>query len=165
MKPTIAISIVIPAYNEEQLLSKCLKPLTNQDFHLPFEIIVVDNNSRDKSNAIAQSFGVKVIKETNQGVVWARQKGLLQAQGEIIAQADADCYYPSNWLSLIYKHFSSTEVTAVGGPAAGELKPYWAYLIYKFSFILIGIIYKLTGYVIYLGGFNLAFKREKLLQL
>ena len=101
MKPTIAISVVIPAYNEEQLLSKCLKSLTNQDFHLPFEIIVVDNNSRDKSNAIAQSFGVKVIKETNQGVVWARQKGLLQAQGEIIAQADADCYYPSNWLSLI----------------------------------------------------------------
>jgi glycosyltransferase involved in cell wall biosynthesis len=165
MKPSIAISIIIPCFNEEQLISNCLTSITKQDFELPYEIIVVDNNSTDKTAEIARSFNVKVIKEAHQGVIWARQKGLTQAKGEIIAQADSDCIYPKNWLSLIYKHFSNSKVVAVGGPATGEKHPFWAYLVYKLGFGFVNFIYKLTGVVIYLGGFNFAFRKKTLQDL
>ena len=165
MKGKVAISIVVPAYNEEQLIHRCLTTLTNQDFKLPYEIIVVNNNSIDKTEAIAHSFGVTVISETMQSVVAARQRGLIAAHGDIVVGADADCLYPPDWLQTIYAIFANPKVVACGGPAVAEKQPYWAFLIYKWGFALNYLLYRLTGYVFYLGGFNLAFRRELFLKL
>ncbi len=160
MKKKVSISVILPAYNEERLISRCLSSLTKQDFLLPFEIIVVNNNSTDQTATIVKSFpDVKLINENVPGIIQARQKGLLAAQAEIVVSADCDCVYPQNWLSNLYKHFANPQVVAVGGPAIGETNPWWAHLIYKFGFRFVGFVYRTTKRVIYLGGFNFAYRR------
>jgi glycosyltransferase involved in cell wall biosynthesis len=91
------ISVIIPAFNEEKFLGNCLFSLKNQDFN-DFEIIVVDNNSRDKTSKIAKKFGVKLVSEKNQGAALARNRGAKEAKGEILAFTDADTILPKNWL-------------------------------------------------------------------
>ena len=166
MKPRVAISIVIPAYNEEKLIGRCLTSLKNQQFTRPYEIIVVNNNSTDATEKIARSFGVKVIHEPQQGVVFARQRGLLFAHGAIIAGADCDSEYPPDWLEKIYNHFASnTRVVAAGGPGLAEKHPAWAYWICELGYSLVNHYYQLTGHVLYLSAFNFAFKRKFFLTL
>ena len=62
------ISVIVPAYNEEKFLPQCLEALKNQSFNLPYEIIVVDNNSTDLTGEIARNAGVKVVLEKRKGV-------------------------------------------------------------------------------------------------
>lgn len=100
-------SVVVPAYNEEKFLSSCLEALKNQDFSGKYEIIVVDNNSKDKTAFIAKKFNAKVLKQEKIGVAWARQKGFEAAQGAIIASTDADTIVPANWLTKIDELFQS----------------------------------------------------------
>lgn len=89
-KNSPSASIVVPARNEEKLLAQCLKSLLEQDYVGDYEIIVVDNASTDRTAEIASGFGVKVVYEANVGTGPARQCGLLEARGEIIAFTDAD---------------------------------------------------------------------------
>lgn len=98
------LSVVIPAFNEEKYLPSCLNSLKMQNF-TDFEIIVVDNNSTDDTSKIARDFGVRVVKETVQGMIPSREKGFSEAKSEIIARTDADAILPPNWLSKIYHYF------------------------------------------------------------
>ncbi|GBD34499.1 putative glycosyltransferase [bacterium HR35] len=84
------ISVIIPAYNEEKGIESTIKRIPKE----VFEIIVVDNNSADKTAEIAKKLGAKVIKETKQGYGYALQKGFKTAQGDIIVTLDADGQYP-----------------------------------------------------------------------
>ncbi len=166
METPIAISVVVPAYNEEKLISRCLASLMQQDIKYPFEVIVVNNNSQDRTEEIAKTFSVRVLNEHVQGVVATRQQGLLVAKGEIVVGADCDSVYPPHWLYGIYVHFATDpHVVAVGGPAIAEKNPHWAYLIYKYSFKFVNWFYHKTGNVLYLGGFNFAFRRKTFLEL
>lgn len=109
------VSVVIPAFNEEQYLTKALQSIVNQEFQ-NFELIVVNNNSTDKTAEIAESFGAKVIFESQRGVGYARQAGFLEAKGEIIATTDADTILPRNWLSRIVSEFEKDgKLAAFGG--------------------------------------------------
>lgn len=109
------VSVVIPAYNEEQYLTKALQSIINQDFQ-NFELIVVNNNSTDKTVEIAEGFGAKVIHESQRGVGFARQAGFLEAKGKIVATTDADTILPQNWLSRIVDEFEKDEnLVAFGG--------------------------------------------------
>jgi glycosyltransferase involved in cell wall biosynthesis len=60
------ISIVIPTYNEEKYLPRLLKQIKQQDF-TDYEIIVADNNSKDKTRSIAKRFGARITKEPKAG--------------------------------------------------------------------------------------------------
>lgn len=109
------ISVVIPAFNEEGFLERTLKSLAKQDFKR-FELIVVDNNSTDKTAQIAKEFGAKVAIEKQRGAGFARQRGFLEAKGEIIATTDADTILPKNWVSKIIKEFRKRKkMVAFGG--------------------------------------------------
>ena len=110
------ISVVIPTFNEEKLLSKCLESLQKQTVK-PFEIIVVDNNSTDTTAAIAKKMGVKVISEKNQGISFARNAGFNAAKGDIIARLDADTTALPNWIERIKKDIETDGKDAVFGPA------------------------------------------------
>ena len=99
---SIEISVVIPAFNEEKYLSSCLQSLNKQDFDLPYEVIVIDNNSSDGTAAVATELGATVVSEPHRGITWARQKGLEVARGKIIACVDADTFVRADWLSQIY---------------------------------------------------------------
>jgi len=109
------ISIVIPALNEEGFLERALKSLLKQDFK-QFELIVVDNGSTDRTAKIAAEFGARVVFEPKKGAGYARQKGFLEAKGEIVATTDADTILPKNWVSRIVKEFKKRKkMVAFGG--------------------------------------------------
>jgi len=155
------ISVVIPAYNEEKYLPRVLSSLAKQDFKGDYEVIVVDNNSTDNTAKIAKKKGARVIFEKNRGVCFARQKGAEAAKGEIIVSTDADCVFPENWLSNIYKAFErEKDIVAVVGSLNYEKKPLWGRIWIKAVFFLVNLGYKLTGKVFYASAANFAFKKE-----
>ncbi len=109
------VSIVIPAYNEEQSLPQTLRAALAQDYP-DFEVIVVDNASTDKTSDVARSFGVKAVKEGNKGLLHARERGRLEATGDVIANIDADCLPDPTWLSRGVALFAHEGIAAVTGP-------------------------------------------------
>jgi glycosyltransferase involved in cell wall biosynthesis len=112
------ISVVVAAFNEEKCLPKCMEAITNQNFPKDeYEIIVVDNNSTDKTAEIAHRFGARVVTETKQGNTFAVKRGLDSATGEIIANTDADTVVFPDWLLTIKKIFADKNVVAATGSA------------------------------------------------
>lgn len=109
------VSVVIPTYNEEKYIGKCLESLVRQVAPAD-EIIVVDNNSTDKTALICKAFAVRLIKEKKQGTTPARNRGLDQAKYEIIARCDADTIVPKNWVEKIKKNFLKKNIDALTGP-------------------------------------------------
>lgn len=173
MKTLSFISVVIPAYNEENYLGRCLNTVTKQDYSGPYEVIVVDNGSDDKTQEIANSYpGVRVIYEPRKGVGSARQAGFSEARGEIIASTDADSIVPINWLSEINQIFNqNNHIVGITGPAypleTGKLE-ISAYPLYKsfLSFCASRGINVCAGYNLAvrakasrdIGGFNTSLK-------
>lgn len=112
------ISIVIPVYNEADNLSACLDAISNLEV-MPYEVIVVDNNSTDNTVAIANLYDfVTVAHESRQGVVHARTKGFNLAKGDIIARIDADSVLPYDWTINVDDVFQDKKIDAVSGVAA-----------------------------------------------
>ena len=112
-----SITVVIPAYNEEQFLPKCLDSLQNQTFK-DFEIIVVDNNSTDKTAEIAKKYQATVINESKQGIAYARDCGFKKARASIIARTDADTITPPYWLQVIWDEFKNNpDIIGLTGPS------------------------------------------------
>ena len=113
----VKISVVIPAFNEEQLIGKCIKALKNQTFpKKDYEILVIDNKSTDKTAEIAKKLGVTVIPyNQKQGFSVTKQFGVKQAKGEIIAITDADSIPDAHWLETIDKVMQDQNLVCVGG--------------------------------------------------
>ena len=110
------VSVVIPVYNEEKYIGYCLNSLMKQIVP-PDEIIVVDNNCADKTIEIAGRYpNVKIIKEKQQGMIYARNRGFNTAQGDIIARCDADTILPTNWIKKIKANFEKEKIDALTGP-------------------------------------------------
>ncbi|TSC59512.1 MAG: glycosyl transferase [Parcubacteria group bacterium LiPW_15] len=111
-------SIVIPAYNEEEVIAKTLGSLRRLGTpRRDYEIIVVDNNSKDRTGEIARANKAdKVIFEREPGTNFAREAGRKAAEGEIIAFLDADSTPPMDWLSRIEADLSEPGMAAVSGP-------------------------------------------------
>ncbi len=82
------VSVVFPAYNEEAGIGQAVKDFTTQQ--LADEIIVVDNNSTDRTAELAGKAGARVVREEKQGYGNAIQRGLLEAKGDIIVVAEPD---------------------------------------------------------------------------
>lgn len=121
----LAISVVIPAYNEETRIFPCLKSVFDQNLDKEkFEIIVVDNNSKDQTVALVKKHfpQARVITETRQGAVFARIRGIETAKGKIIAMTDADTVVAKTWLSKMLKAYEIPQVVAVGGTSDFEYK-------------------------------------------
>jgi glycosyltransferase involved in cell wall biosynthesis len=109
------ISVVIPCHNEEEYLPRLLDSLSCQTL-LPDEVLLVDNNSTDRSVEIARRFGISIIREKRQGIIPARNSGFDQSRGDIILRTDADSILPNNWVANISRHFSNPFVVGAGGP-------------------------------------------------
>jgi len=100
------ISVVVPTYNEERNIEKCLKSLSEQTIpRESFEVIVVDGQSKDRTTEIAKKFAEKVIQQVSKGVGGARNDGVRIAEGNIIATTDADCEANNQWLETILEEF------------------------------------------------------------
>ncbi len=111
-------SIIIPAFNEELYIGSSIHALKKQTVpREQYEIVVVNNNSSDRTNEIAKHSGAdKVINEPNQGTNLARNRGFVESSGEIVAFLDADSIPPPNWLQKIDFFLSRPSIAAVSGP-------------------------------------------------
>lgn len=116
------LSVVVPAYNEEGYLEECLRCIDQELLACrdmgPFEIIVVDNASTDRTAQIASGLaGVRVVKEPRKGLTRARQCGLEAARGAILAYVDADTRMPAGWIAGVLDAFDASDrVVCVSGP-------------------------------------------------
>ena len=118
MKPNnkpLTLSIVIPAYNEERHIKKCLDSIKNQTV-MPDEVILVDNNCTDKTVELACKFDfVTVVKESKQGIANARNKGFSVASGDILGRIDVDTNLFPNWVEVVKESFNDESISAVTG--------------------------------------------------
>lgn len=105
----IVISIIVPMYNVERYISKCLKSIVEQSIpKKSYEIIVIDDGSTDKSGTIADEFAkhhdnLRVIHKKNEGQSLARKLGVEVAKGEYIGFIDADDWVDKDMFSGLYK--------------------------------------------------------------
>jgi glycosyltransferase involved in cell wall biosynthesis len=112
----LKLSLVIPAYNEEAYIDNCLAAIAAQS-EKPDEVIVVDNNSTDKTVEIAQKYlFVRVISEQQQGLFYSRNRGMNEATGDILGRIDADTLLGKNWVKNVKQLFSKDYVHAATGP-------------------------------------------------
>jgi glycosyltransferase involved in cell wall biosynthesis len=156
----IKISVIIPAFNEEKFLGNCLLSLKEQDFK-DFEIIVVDNNSTDKTGEIAKKLGAILVFEKNQGIAFARNKGAKIAKGEILVFTDADTILPKNWLSRIKEEFEKDkELIAFGGSCQFYSGPISVRLASKFLLKPFLFLDKFFSGGFNLMGCNMAIKKK-----
>ena len=97
------ISIIVPVYNAEKYIDRCLHSLINQTLK-DIEIIVIDDGSKDNTNKILQKYKdkIKIIKQKNSGVATARNKGLEIATGEYIYFVDSDDWIEKDTLEKLY---------------------------------------------------------------
>lgn len=114
------ISVIIPAFNAEKFIEKCLISLKEQTFK-DFEIIVVDDGSRDKTAEIAQKYARVVKNKINLGEGQSRNVGAKEARGDILVHTDADVVTPPDWLQNILRIMEEREVRCVGGGYRGSV--------------------------------------------
>jgi len=112
------ISIIIPAYNAERTIAKCLTAATSLEWQGEVEIIVVNDGSFDKTGEIASSFpGVQVINVPNGGAARATNLGIQAARYDMVVSLDADAELKPDWLNKIVPYLDEPRVAAVGGYA------------------------------------------------
>ena len=102
------VSIVLPAYNEEEAIAKVIDDVnaSMRTTAYEYEILVVDDCSKDKTADIAQSKGVRVVRRVVQGGSGSsRRTGILESQGEIIVMLDADGSYEAGDIPKLLSHF------------------------------------------------------------
>lgn len=114
------VSVIIPFYNVEKYIGRCIKSITNQTY-TNLEIILVNDASPDKSLSICRKFEqkdhrIKIFSQSqNRGVDRARFKGMHEATGELLMFVDSDDYLPLNSIELLYKAMKSTGADVVEG--------------------------------------------------
>lgn len=90
-KPTV--SLIVPIYRAKETLVAHIYSLANLKTIIPYEVIFVENNADDESLSILEQLGAKVVSEKQQGITYARQRGLEEAKGQIVCTMDPDSIY------------------------------------------------------------------------
>lgn len=131
---SLTLTIIIPVYNEESYLKACLDAISSQTVK-PDEVIVVDNNSTDKSAEIARSYPfVTLVHEKRQGIVYARNRGFDTASSDILSRIDADTHLDSSWVETVKLAAAELDENyAVTGPCRfyGTRVPNLTYMFHR----------------------------------
>ncbi len=128
------VSVVIPAYNEELSILRTLYSISQNITTFPTEIIVVNNNSTDRTQEVLDRLNVRTYFQPKQGWGPARQMGQEQARGKYILMADADCFYPKRWIQRMAAELMKEGVTCVYGGYSFlgyPGKPRWKFFVYE----------------------------------
>lgn len=160
------LTLIIPAYNEENHIRACLDSVAAQSV-APDEVIVINNNSTDSTARIANEYPfVTVINEKQQGIVFSRNAGFNAATGDIIARIDADTVLPRYWVKRIRKYYAepanhNCAITGSGVAYNIRLKRLSGWLFNHIAYRLNRVI--LGHYILW--GSNMAFLRAQWLDI
>lgn len=136
------VSVIVCTRNRAKYLRQTLSSLTSLE-HDPaqFEIVIVDNGSADDTKAVAKrheqvnpDYGIRYVYEPEPGLLSARHRGAIEAEGEILAYVDDDVLVAKNWLSRIVATFNDFTVHIVGGPSLPLYEndpPLWIETLWK----------------------------------
>ena len=148
-------SVIIPARNEENRITRTLQSLKEQDFEGQYEIIVVVNASTDDTVKVAGRLADRVI-DLEEGGVWrARNHGAKEAASEIILFIDADTIAPKNWISSFMAVYRDDSIMAAGG----LLWPMEDTFRNKLSFRIFNWRTRRSRYAMLFGG-NSSYRRD-----
>lgn len=117
---TPALSVIVPAWNEEQTVGRAIASLQHaaavyeRERGARAEIIVVDNNSKDRTGDVARQAGAQVVFEPVNNIGKARNAGAKAARGKYIAFCDADNQVTANLLVLIHDHLEDPKIAGGG---------------------------------------------------
>ena len=118
-------SIVIPTYGRPRRILECLESLQRQDFPEPWEVVVVDDGSPEPVEALlagrSMAIDLRVIRQANAGPAAARNFGVREARGEIIAFTDDDCRPEPAWLETLVQAARDRPDALVGGTTMNGL--------------------------------------------
>ncbi len=110
------VSVVVCAYNAERTMEQCLASLEVLNYP-DYEVIVVNDGSRDRTLEIAESYPYcRIISQPNKGLSAARNVGAEAAAGEIVAYTDSDCVADPDWLTYLVGKMEGNGLAACGGP-------------------------------------------------
>ncbi len=110
------ISVIIPTYNEEKYLKYTLLSIKNQDFDLPYEIIIGDSKSEDRTIEIAKEFADKIAIIEKRNIGAGRNAGAKISKGKYLVFIDADTIAAPNLLSEFYNTFLNDNIVGVTCP-------------------------------------------------
>lgn len=113
--PDPLVTVLISAWNEEVNILRCIASLSKTQASFPIEIIVVNNNSKDRTQDTIDKLNLKGLFEKKQGCGPARQFGQENARGKYVLLADADCFYPPCWVEEMTKVLKKPNVVCVYG--------------------------------------------------
>lgn len=113
-------SIIIPVYNVEKYLTKCLDSVLEQSYKGDYEVICVNDGSTDSSLAIGEEYAekhdkIKIINQSNGGLSKARNAGLRAAQGEYVWFVDSDDWIENKALEILHKKIDNEDVICFNG--------------------------------------------------
>lgn len=150
------VSVIVPAYNEEQHIRACLGALLGADFGtMEREIIVVDNGSKDRTRHIAEELGATTYTKLGGTIATVRNFGVARSKGEILAFVDADNVVDRAWMVNALACMEREHAAAVG--SCYEIPPDWGWI----GEILEGIQSRKSGErVRYIPSGNLIVSRE-----
>ena len=115
----LSLSVIVPVYNEQDMLEGCLRSLLDQTDPID-DIVIVDNNSTDSTATVAAAFAkkfnnIRVICAPDPGVINARSAGFDAAAGRILARVDADTRVGPSWAKAVRRYFATYGDTFAAG--------------------------------------------------
>lgn len=166
------LNVIICTYNRSASLQRTLESIRSSSLpdHLEWALIIVDNNSADDTRAVVERyqelcrFPIFYVKESQQGLSHARNRGISESTGKLIAFTDDDVVVDPNWIGSIVKAFAEYDVQCIGGrilPIWAKPKPKWLSVYFHPNLALLD--YGDAPFYLdapKLWGANLAFKAE-----
>jgi glycosyltransferase involved in cell wall biosynthesis len=161
------VSIIIPAYNEEKNILHTLSSLSAIRTSYKAELIVVNNNSNDKTQQLLDACGVRSVSEARQGISFARQTGLEHAKGKYILNADSDSIYPSGWVDVYVEALKDPSCSCIYGSYSFIPEYFSRFTLANYEIISEFIIGLRRFHKEFLNvlGFNFAFRKEEAMKV
>jgi lipopolysaccharide/colanic/teichoic acid biosynthesis glycosyltransferase/glycosyltransferase involved in cell wall biosynthesis len=159
-----SVSVIIPARNAAGSIEDCLKAILAQENLVhELEVILVDDGSTDDTATLAESLGVRVIRQANAGPAAARNAGAREARGEIIAFTDADCIPATDWLACLVAPFTAPDIIGAKGTYRNRQRSLTARFVqqeYESKYARLAT----QRYIDFIDTYSAAYRREVFLE-
>lgn len=158
------VSVIIPVFNSQNTIGKCLDTILNPKTSFSYEVIVVDDGSYDSTPVILEQYREKIIiiKQTNAGPAAARNNGAKVANGKILVFTDSDCYFEENFLQEITDPIRNDMRNEIVG-VQGRYKTHQKSITARFCQQEIEEryrIYRKVHYISMIGTYAAAYKKD-----